>query len=150
MKSKENKLFYIIKVILLVMLILFLIFIVLTFSNGNVEKFACIAREYLKVEEEGETSYEPIQFGCSNFDDKGCKSLDADCIQVNIDEEAFDEKSPESDMVLNMFTTCMQENPNIKMDKRCMLSNSSDLEKCMLQNKTKTYAFNDKCALLPK
>jgi hypothetical protein len=150
-----------------ILCILFFIGVVLSllfylyYFKETKEGFACIAREYVKVEEEeGETSFEPIQMVCASLDDSECKKFKADCVEVDIDEELFYNEDEESNILLNMFESCIKPDTYVKMDTACFnrsitqrgnvgsRNRITNLNKCILKNEKPNYYFDDKCEML--
>jgi hypothetical protein len=149
-----------------VLVLLFLITIVLKYMNTCTEGYACISREYVKVEEEDEdVQYHPIQsFFCPNLSDDECKDYKADCVKVDIDEEIFENDSHEANELTTMLETCLKKETHVKMDERCLKalltlpkmsksrfrdkSKPLNLDNCFLKNKETKYVFDDKCELL--
>ena len=115
------------------------------------EPFVCIAREYIRVEEEDDFSFEPVQLMCSVFKDDECTKYKGDCIKVDIDEELFyGDNEDESKTLVNMFESCMKTDPFVKIDSACV-NNSSTIEDtgdCFLKNEKPNYYFDDTCDML--
>ena len=143
-----------------VLFVLLCIFLVLKWDTKPEinEGYACIAREYVKIQEEDETVYEPIQIPCGGLEDDMCKKMKADCVHIDIDEELFeDDEDEESTTLLKMYESCMKKDTFVKMDMACTKRISGNrgrggripnLSKCILKNKIDKYYFDDKCDLV--
>jgi hypothetical protein len=149
-----------------VLILLFFIVVVLKYNHVE-EGFACISREYVRVEEEDESvRFDALQsLLCPNLTDDECNDYKADCVKIDMDEEIIEDDSEESEELLKMFETCLKKDTHIKMDEKClqaMLSKPTNVrsrvqdsrtkplnfDKCFLKNKQPKYVFDEKCELL--